>query len=72
MKLKKCAQLSCLSAQNFSISGKCVTYCSVVEAYSTQESIPSTGGASHGAIRLELDKGTIVRECVFSQKSIYP
>ena len=49
-----------------------MTYCRVVEANSTQESIPSTGGASHGAIRLELDKGTIVRECVFSQKSIYP
>ena len=49
-----------------------VTYCSVVEADSTQESILSTGGASLDAIRLELDKGTIVRELVVSQKSIYP
>ena len=72
MKSWKCAQLSSLSAQNFSISGNSVTYCSVVEANSTRESIPSTGGASHSAIRLELDKGTIVRECVFSQKSINP
>ena len=49
-----------------------VTYCSVVEADSTQESILFTGGASLDAIRLELDKGTIVRELVVSQKSIYP
>ena len=49
-----------------------MTYCSVVEADSTQESNLSTGGASLDAIRLELDKGTIVRELVVSQKSIYP
>ena len=72
MKSWKCAQLSSLSAQNFSIFIKCVTYCSVVEADSTQESNSSTGGASLDAIRLELDKGTIVRELVVSQKSIYP
>ena len=72
MKSTKCAQLSSLSALNFSILGKCVTYCSVVEADSTQESNLFTGGASLDAIRLELDKGTIVRELVVSQKSIYP
>ena len=74
MKSWKCAQLSSLSALNFSIFGKCVcvTYCSVVEADSTQESNLFTGGASLDAIRLELDKGTIVRELVVSQKSIYP
>ena len=44
-----------------------MTYCSVVEAYSTQESILFTGGASLDAIRLELDKGTIVRECCQSE-----
>ena len=49
-----------------------MTYCSVVEADSTQESNLFTGGASLDAIRLELDKGTIVRELVVSQKSIYP
>ena len=72
MKSWKCAQLSSLSAINFSNFVKCVTYCSVVEAYSNQESILFTGGASLDAIRLELDKGTIVRELVVSQKSIYP
>ena len=66
-----CSALKSLCSKS-SIFGKCVTYCSVVEADSTQESNLFTGGASLDAIRLELDKGTIVRELVVSQKSIYP
>ena len=67
-----CSALKSLCSKFIYLRKVWVTYCSVVEADSTQESILSTGGASLDAIRLELDKGTIVRELVVSQKSIYP
>ena len=67
-----CSALKSLCSKFLYLRKVWVTYCSVVEADSTQESILSTGGASLDAIRLELDKGTIVRELVVSQKSIYP
>ena len=73
MKSTKCAQLSSLSAQS-SLSLESVWHTAVLVKPTRHKSplSKSTDGASLGAIRLELDKGTIVREGVVSQKSIYP